>query len=180
VDRLPWLQFPSSELDPAGSVTLRTLHGNQREGRLVKLLSDIEPGGRLARVLIHIPDPLDLEQPFMESLPLLLDQYVHLDIRGKTERNVYEVDRQFLHDNDTLYLLADDDTLRIQLVDVVWRDKEVVLLRGDLEGARLIVTDLPGPVQGMPLSLNRDLSAETGPATDSNSLTTGQDGVGRI
>jgi multidrug efflux pump subunit AcrA (membrane-fusion protein) len=168
VDRLPWLIFPSDNpVDTdAGRVLIHTTHGHVREGVLMNLLSHIEPGGRLAQVLIRVPDPLDLNVHLTDRLPLLLDQFVRLDVVGKTERNVYRISREYLRENDVIHLLDDDNTLEIRPVDVVWRDRDVVFLRGDLENKRLIVTDLLAPVSGMSLTLQQELSPDTEESPD--------------
>ncbi len=163
MDRLPWLVFPTenTEHPDAGRVLIHTGHGYAREGILKHLLSDIEPGGRLARVLIHVTDPMDMDVRLTDRLPLLLDQFVSMDIIGKTEKNVYRIPREFVFDNNVIHVMNEDDTLDIQSVDIVWRDRDAVFVRGDLEDSRLIVTDLPAPVQGMPLTLHQELSPDS-------------------
>jgi RND family efflux transporter MFP subunit len=157
VDRVPWLEFPSAGNPSEGRVLVYDTHGGRYAGTVTTLLSDIEPGGKLARVLVHVPDPLGQEYTATDWMPLLLDQYVRLDILGKTETNVYRIARDYLHENDMIHLLSDENTLLVQPVDIIWRDRDIVLVRGDLENKRLIVTDLPGPVHGMPLTLQKEV-----------------------
>lgn len=166
VDRVPWLEFPSPGNATAGRVIVYDTQGGRHEGTVTKLLSDIEPDGKLARVLVHVPDPLGQEQTGTGRMPLLLDQYVRLDIMGKTEANVYRIARDYLHENDVIHVLSDERTLLVQPVDIVWRDRDIVLVRGNLENAGLIVTDLPGPVHGMTVTLQKEIPSGLETATE--------------
>jgi hypothetical protein len=68
-------------------------------------------------------------------------------------QNVFRISRSALRDNTTIWVLSDDDTLRIIPVETLWRDADHVLIQdGIRSGQRLIVTDLTTPVSGMPLS----------------------------
>jgi len=162
VDRIPWLKFPDSDDPEAGQSLIQTVHGNRRSGTLLRLLSDIEPGGRMARVLIEVPDPLDLENSFGYRLPLLLDEYVRVDVNGRIEKDVIAIPRDALRENDTIWLLNSDDTLDIVPVEVAWRDPDTVLIRGIPPESRLIVSDLSGPVDGMELTLNEIVTLDAG------------------
>ncbi|MBN1295806.1 efflux RND transporter periplasmic adaptor subunit [bacterium] len=154
VDRIPWIEFPSEFNPDAGYARIHTVSGIERDGRLKRLLSDIEPNGRMARVLITIDDPLGLNDSSDTRVPLLLDEYVHVSLAGKHVQNIIEIPRETLRDNDTVWILSPENTLDIVPVEIVWKDTRTVLIRGIDSGARLIVSDLPGPVQGMNLTLN--------------------------
>jgi multidrug efflux pump subunit AcrA (membrane-fusion protein) len=130
----------------------------EREGRVIRLQGSLDPVGRLARLLIEIDDPLRLQEPDDEGgdptrLPLLLGAFVHVEIEGRAMEEVVDLPRVALRESDTVYLLTDDNTLEIRPVEVVWGRDESVLVRGLGTGDRVITSNLPAPVEGMPLRL---------------------------
>jgi multidrug efflux pump subunit AcrA (membrane-fusion protein) len=96
---------------------------------------------------------------------MLIGEYVRVEIQGQRLADVYRIPRSALRDNSTIWILADDDTLKIVPVETVWRDADHVLMQnGIAPGQRLIVSDLSAPVDGLPL---RD--SDDGPAEKSSS-----------
>lgn len=151
VDRLPWVFLPEKGR-PGSAVLVRSrASGAQREGRILRLRGDLEDQGRLARVLVGLPRPLETS-----PAPILLGEYVRLDIEGKRLDQVVRLPRYALRENDTVWA-AQNDTLDIRTVAVAWRDTETVLVAGGLAAGDVIVTsELATPIQGMPLTLAPD------------------------
>jgi RND family efflux transporter MFP subunit len=114
-----------------------------RSGRVVRLLGDLDPQGRMARLLVAIEDPLGLKQaPEGEpspTLPLLLGAYVNVEIDAGTVEDVVAVPLEALRGQDTVYVLREDDTLDIRRVE------------GLAGGERLVTSRLPGAMEGMRL-----------------------------
>ena len=154
VDQLRWIDLPGEPADPVSRVRVQTNTGAVRQGRILKLLSDLEPQGRLARLLVEIEDPLDLKAPRGKRKPLLLGEYVRLEIAGKTVEDVFVVRPDAVRENGRVWLADGEGRLRDREVEVVWRDADNVLLRGLEEGQTLIVSDVPVPVEGMKLRIN--------------------------
>jgi RND family efflux transporter MFP subunit len=155
VDRLGWINLPSATR-PEGSKA-RIISGSGavesvREGRVVRLLPSLEDEGRMARVLIAVKDPLNLEgRPGVK--PLLLGSYVSVKIEGNELTGVYAVPRTAFRDNSRVWVLADDGTLDIRTVDPVWKDENSIVIREGLKpGERIVMSDLSAPVQGMLLN----------------------------
>ncbi len=122
-------------------------------GTVIRLLGDLEPDGRMARLLVAVPQPLD-QHP---ALPLLLGSYVHVDLEGRQLEQVMVLPRSALREGERLWLASREDTLEIRPVDVAWRDSEsVYVAAGLVAGERVIVTDLAIPVVGMPLIVEDD------------------------
>ena len=150
----------------------------EREAQVIRLLGDLDPAGRMARVVVEIDDPLGLGQ--MEKagnktrgIPLLLDAYVDVLIEGNTTEEMVEIPRRALHNGDEVYLY-EDGKLAIRTVEIGWRRPDSVLVRSGVgEGAELIVSPLPQPVEGMRLKIGSndepttsDDSTETAPKTE--------------
>lgn len=129
--------------------------GNRREtmriGAVHKLLGDLDPKGRMARILIQIDDPLNLSGKKGMG-KVLLGSFVKLEIAAGTLDNVYAVPRKVVADGDRLLILKKDGTLDICKADVKWRRENELLLTAPInEGERLIVSRLQNPLPGMKL-----------------------------
>jgi RND family efflux transporter MFP subunit len=156
VDRLNWIRIPRQTSETGSKV--RIFHRNEYEhsGTVIKLLGDLEQEGRMARVLIEVRDPLGLSAKEKEQLPLLIGEYLRLEIQGRQLDNVYRIPRSALRENTRIWVASSNDTLKIREVDVLWRDTQTVLFRDGLEpGDRLIVSELPTPVEGMAVQIAR-------------------------
>jgi RND family efflux transporter MFP subunit len=124
-----------------------------RTGRVLQVLPDLDPKGRMARVLVAIDDPLDLSptDPSQPSRPLRLGAYVDVTLEGATA-DVAVVPRSALRDGDRVWLMGPDDELVIRDVDTVWRERTVVYVSDGLtDGDRLITSRIAAPVPGMKL-----------------------------
>ena len=151
VDRLEWIEIPGS------AVNVLSSSGALREGRVIKLLATLEERGRMARILIEVDDPLCLKAEHKALKPLLIGEYVHAEVAGRTLEKVYSIPRDALHGNRRIWIAMPDGTLDIREVDVLWRDGRRILVRDGLqEGELLIVSDLTAPIQGMNVTENVD------------------------
>ncbi|MBN2309036.1 MAG: hypothetical protein JXR94_08705, partial [Candidatus Hydrogenedentes bacterium] len=90
--------------------------------------------------------------------PLLLGDYLNVEILGRYVENVFVIPRATLRDGSNIWLVDADSRLVIQPVEPVWGDDARVLVRGIEPGAGLIVSDLPTPVAGMELRRASDAS----------------------
>ncbi|WP_419661850.1 RND efflux system, membrane fusion protein (MFP) [Desulfosarcina variabilis str. Montpellier] len=150
VERLSWIRIPRTNHEKGAEATI-FYRGNQRQGRVARLLSDLETEGRMARVLVTVKDPLRLAAGDRESgPPLLIGEYVRVDIQGQQLKDVYRIPRGALRDGGNIWTLTDAKTLKIVPVKTVWRDADAVLVRnGFASDQRIIVSDLPVAVDGM-------------------------------
>jgi RND family efflux transporter MFP subunit len=151
VDRLSWIQVPQNN-DDQGSIVQISDGNNQKMGTVYKLLGNLEESGRMARLLVKVIDPLDLKKPIEERNPLLLGEYVRVEIDGEMLDNVISIPRSSLHNGDQLWLLDQQQQLQITHADVIWRDNDRVLLNNNVtQGMQLITSNLSTPVTGMQL-----------------------------
>ena len=153
VERLDWVSIPRQAGQEGSTVRIRYNGDHTVEGRVVRLLGDLTDGGRMAQLLIEVDDPLGLGSVEASARPpLLIGEYVRVEIDGRHLDNVFAVPRTVLRDNDTVWLLDEAGKLEIRKVMPVWRDAETVLLRDHMKaGDQLIVSDLSAPVAGMEL-----------------------------
>jgi len=160
---LRWLRFASPE--EAGS-PVRVRHstawppGVFREARVSRLIGTVDDETRLARVLVTVPDPLGRES---DGPPLILGTIVRLEIEGVAIEDVVRLDRDYLRQNDTVWVMA-GDALEIRQVDVVFRDAEHAYIRDGLEeGEHVVTTSLATVTEGLPLRRAGDPDAEETP-----------------
>lgn len=163
VSRLGWLSIPGVGPAETGSPVRvwQEIEGTriERDGRIVRMLGDLDPVGRMARLLVEIEDPLGLERPAsateadpqLSHLPLLIGSYVNVELEGREVDGLIELPRSALREGDKVFLMTAEHTLAIADVDVVWRRPDSVLIRGLEAGARVITTPLAAPVEGMKL-----------------------------
>jgi len=158
IDQLQWIECDPENGSPA-KVTRGT--GDVRKGRVVRLESQLEEMGRMARVLIAIENPLQGESP------VLLNEYVRVEIAGASVESAYHIPRSALHDDRFVWIATPKGALEIREVDVVWRDATDVIVSGGLnDGERLILTNLSTPVNGMKLRVEGDPVPEKAPDDD--------------
>jgi len=154
VDRLNWIMIPRNSGEPGAKVRIFYRNGIELTGTVIKLLGELEVEGRMARVLVEVKDPLGLNSAENKHPPLLIGEYVRIEIEGRQLKNVYRIPRTALRDNTRIWLVSNDGKLEIRTVETLWRDAQSVLLADGLQpGEQLIVSDLSKPMDGMPLQV---------------------------
>jgi RND family efflux transporter MFP subunit len=157
VDRLQWMAFSNAGKDEAFKVrVVQEVSADTRielPGRLVRLLGDLDPVGRMARVLVEIEDPLGLkDKKNPDRLPLMLGAYVRVEIEGRRAEEVFRVPRTAIREGDQVWIANEEDRLEVRPVEVFWRSKDTVLIRNGLrEGDRVIANSIPLPIPNMKL-----------------------------
>ena len=150
VDRLNWIEIPSNSGEAGAKVRIFYRNGIELTGTAIKLLGELGAEGRMARVLVEIKDPLGLNVTGKKHPPLLIGEYVRVEIEGRQLKNVYRIPRTALRDNTRIWLVSNDGKLEIRSVETLWRDAQTVLLTDGLQpGEQLIVSELSKPVNGM-------------------------------
>jgi RND family efflux transporter MFP subunit len=151
--KLRWVRFPDANQPGARArVMLDTGEGESAnwEGRVVRLLSDLDPLGRMARLVVSVRDPLNQESRSDETLPLLLGSYVRVDIDAGVLENTLRVPRVALREGNRIWVVGEDRQLQILPAEVLYREEETVLIANNLlEGQDVIVSDLRVALPGM-------------------------------
>ena len=154
IDRLSWILIPGNPAESGSRVRISHRNGHELTGTVIRLLGDLETEGRMARILVEVKDPLGLKVKGKYQLPLLIGEYVRIEIEGRELQNVYRIPRSALRDDSSIWIASDDDKLEIRSVKTLWRDAQTVLLGEGLEpNSRLIVSNLAAPVNGMPVQI---------------------------
>ena len=149
MEQLSWIQLPAGE-QPGAHVRVVQHVGESaeivREGRIIRLLGDLDPVGRMARVLVEVDDPLG--EP--GELPLLIGASVDIEIEAGTLDGVYRIPRSALHPADQVYLFG-EGALDIRDVEVAWREHESLLVRGLTDADELVLSDVVPAIAGTAL-----------------------------
>ncbi|SCZ51782.1 efflux RND transporter periplasmic adaptor subunit [Thiohalomonas denitrificans] len=162
VEALHQITVPNGSEEVGSIVKLRRgdwPQGIYREGRVLRLNPRLDEQARMAQVLVEVHDPL-AQLPEHRGLPrLLINDYVEATITGRTLQETVALDRALLRGGNRVWLLENGE-LVIRPVEVVFRGREQVFLRGDLQtGDRVVSTDLSSPVAGMALRTSKTAGA---------------------
>jgi len=168
VSRLPKISIPGVNNEDEGSpATIKQEGGTSgfqifRQGWVIRLLGDLDPVGRMARLLVSVEDPLGVGNPeSAPSFPLLLGAYVNVELQGPMLEDVFVIPRKAFREGDQVWILTDEKKLAFRKTEVIWRRKDDVLLRGLASGDRVITSRISAPVEGM------SLKSEDNPPADS-------------
>ncbi len=167
LNELGWVEFPdtvqsqSSEHIPdvtaKGSAVriLRDLGSGesvQWTGWVERLLGDVTENGRMARVLVLVPDPLGLEPSESLRSSLLLGEYVRVEILGPTLPQAIVLPRSSLREEERVWVYNAQGELEIRQVEVALRRRDSVLIQAGLaDGDRIVTSSLPAALPGMRL-----------------------------
>jgi RND family efflux transporter MFP subunit len=150
---LNWIQFPD-ENHPGAEATVILDTGEEEpvtwRGKVLRLLSDLDPLGRMARLIISVQDPLGIQSRGDGKLPLLLGSYVEVEISAGELENTLTIPRSALREGNNIWVVGGDNLLIILPVTVLWPEKETLIIANNREvGDQLIVSDLRVALPGM-------------------------------
>ena len=158
VGQLQWITIPKNNQQSGSNAKIFNSAWKSdvyRGGTVTRLLGQLEVQGRQAQVLVSVKDPLALESNSSNVPPVLVDSFVRVEIEGVTLPKVFPVNRDYLHDGKNVWIMDEEDRLKILSVEIVFRDKETVYLSNGLHpGDRIVTTDISAPVDGMLLRLD--------------------------
>jgi len=151
LDRLPELDMPGS--DGEGGSKARVVHvlgrGREvvREGRIVRLESELDAQTRSAQLLVEVRDPFDRPAG---AVPLLPGSYVRVELMGKTVDGVFAVPRQAVFDGNTVWRVDGHQRLERRSLEIGWGTEDTLYATAGLEpGDRVVLTKLGTPIAGM-------------------------------
>lgn len=158
VGQLQWLQVPDGDR-PGSSVTVRNRNawpaGASRQGEVFRLIGELAGATRLARILVAIDDPL--ARATQQDLPrLMLGEYVECRIEGRELNDVVRLDRDYIREDDTVWLMV-DRRLVIQPVSIVFEDENYAYIDEGLAAEdRVVTTRLATVQEGLRLRIDEN------------------------
>ena len=161
VSKLGWVNVPMSAGEQGSEV--RVIHelgdGERidREGRVMRLLGDVDPNGRMARILVSVDDPLGLKPSSHSREPLLIGAYVRVSIRGPVLRDVFIIPRNSLREGNRIWIKTSENTLEFRKVEIISREYDSFVVANTLQdGVEIVTSALPVAMEGMLLETKED------------------------
>lgn len=140
------------------TVTQRLTDGSalRRQGRVLRLVENLDAQTRRAQLLVSIPEPL---RPGDDGLPLLPGAYVEVEIEGRTIEGVASVPAAAVYEGRTVWVV-ENGLLQRRAVDVKFSSGDQAFIIGDFSGGLPVVTTrLSTPVTGMPVVAETQVTA---------------------
>jgi RND family efflux transporter MFP subunit len=156
IQQLEWIAFPDTGHPQGSPVRVIRERGNGepvvRQGTVVELLGDVTENGRMAQVLVSISDPLELKNPAQGRRPLLLGEYVRVEIEGPVLNDVIVLPRAAIREGTRVWVKNAENQLEVRPVEVLLSRKETVLVNQGLrDGEAIITSQVPAAIPGLPL-----------------------------
>ncbi|MDP0497759.1 MAG: efflux RND transporter periplasmic adaptor subunit [Verrucomicrobiota bacterium JB024] len=152
--QLGWLTIPAPG-EAVGSVARvypNSTTNLYREGHVVALLGDLDPAGRMARLLVAVDDPLAILPENRGKPALLLGDYVRVEIDGTELKGIFNLPRESFHEGTRVWMVSKDETLEVRPLQPVWMGDDSVMVSDGLEeGERLVLSNLSMPAPGLKL-----------------------------
>jgi RND family efflux transporter MFP subunit len=164
VDRLKWIQIPNNKQKTGSEVKIFYREENLKTGKVVRLLPDLSKEGRMARLLIEINDPLELQEKEKKQPMVLIGEYVRVAIKGEELHNIFRIPRSALRNDREVWIVDGESKLAIRPVKTIWRDEDSVIVKdGFKPGESLVVSDIAAPAAGMTLKIEQIENIEAQP-----------------
>ncbi len=155
LEEIVWLQVPRKGAKQRGSLAKVELQSGGRtfhwQGEITRSLGEIDPRNRMARVVVTVNDPFteDTEKANLLN-DLLPGMFVNVQILGEELSDIISVPRGAMHDNDTIWVIDDENRLHIREVDILRRERDEVLIRSGVDAnEKIVLTNLSGAAEGM-------------------------------
>jgi RND family efflux transporter MFP subunit len=126
-----------------------------RQGTVFKLLADLDPKGRMARLLVSLPDPFCLQAEEANATctaqdKILLDSFVQVRLAAGQLENVFVLPEKALREGNRLWLVNADGVLSFKEARVLWRRVDQVLVDAKIApDERVIISRLQSPIPGI-------------------------------
>ena len=163
VSNVRWIDLPDGPGSSGSPASVRNRaawpEGTYRTAQVHSLIGALESRTRLARVLLTIADPLAHDEASADLPPLMVGSYVEVRIEGKPIENVIRLEREYLRQNDTVWVNA-GGVLEVRSVELAFLDKQYAYISEGLDASdQVVTTNLASVTEGASLRLQ---SEETG------------------
>ncbi len=148
-------------LDSASPVTIShpAWGSATRTGQVVSSLPGVAESDRQAQVLVAVNDPLDLAQSGQPKL--LLNDFVTVELQGRSLANTVTVPLTQLEDDDSIWVVNDAKLTRREL-NVMYRGRKLAWVSNGFEaGDQLLANRLDGVVEGQPVRIEQNEQVAT-------------------
>jgi len=172
---LRWIDVPENGVT-GSDVAIRNRTswdpGEQRTGRIFRLVGALEDQTRMASLLISVDDPLSYRSENSDQPRLMIGSFVESNIRANELEGVVRLSRDYVRQNDTAWVM-EESRLQIRDLEVLFRDADYAYVTSGLEdGDQVVTTTLSTVVEGSRLRTEGGMPAERETSTDSGEIST--------
>lgn len=124
---------------------------HQWQGKLIRTEGSVDIRSRQLFVVGQIDDPY---KQVPGRPPLKIGQFLEAKIFGQQLEDVFVLPRQAVRGARTIHLVDDENRLRRSELEIIWRDEDSLVARGQLQGGdRLSLTALPFAADGIKVEI---------------------------
>jgi RND family efflux transporter MFP subunit len=170
VSELHWLKIPrrvkgSNLKGPPVTVRLKVgTTAHERQGVLVRSVGEVDPTGRMSKVVVAIDDPYNLRGARPEGerpLDFEIGAFVEVALQGRSLARVIPIPVEALHAGALVWVIDGKGALRIRKVTTARvTETEALILSGIEPGERVILSHVAGAVDGMALRVAGEAAAK--------------------
>lgn len=151
---IPGKKISSEQLiDGSHNVLLSATIGNkihQWPATSMRMDVNVDSATRFYHLIAEINNPFDSDK---FEQPLLVGLFVQAKIQGELYKNVIQLPKKALIDDEYVFVVNDDNKLSLRSISVVDRQKNTVVVKSDIKaGEQIVVSD--------PRVLKQDLTVE--------------------
>jgi len=145
------LGYTSDDSSDPLRVAFAALMGSREyrwQGRIVRVDAAVVSQTRLIYATAEVTDPYG--EGATHGMPLAVGMFVSAELQAASEQTAYVMPRLALRNQDTVYVINDENRLEIRTVEVISTSEERVLVSGGVvPGERVVTSTLPNAVDGM-------------------------------
>lgn len=158
---MAWLDIPNQDNEKNGSKVIVSFDIADSTyswpGRLVRSLGEVDPQGRMARIVVAVDKPYGRLNGNPDKPDLATGMFVNVEMYGKILLNVFAVPRNAVREFSTVWIMDESRKLQIRKVKVVREERSEVLITDGLHaGDQLVLTNLAGAANGMLLRTGKE------------------------
>jgi hypothetical protein len=106
----------------------------------------------MVKLLVQVDDPLALTEQHQGQPEILIGSYLQAKIEGTTLNNVIQLDREWMHNGNQVWLV-ENNQLHIKQIDVVYGNQNAVITSSLNSGDQVITTNISIVSEGMPVDI---------------------------
>jgi RND family efflux transporter MFP subunit len=170
VSELHWLKIPrrvkgSNLKGPPVTVRLKVGEAvHERQGVLVRSVGEVDPTGRMSKVVAAIEDPYNLRgtrPDGVRPMDFEIGAFVEVALQGRSLARVIPIPVEALHAGAVVWVIDGKGALRIRKVTTARvTETEALILSGIEPGERVILSHVAGAVDGMALRVAGEAAAK--------------------
>ncbi len=158
---LNWVTLPTPKAGSKGSTATISISQETAshlwQGQIVRSLGEVDQKSRMISVVVEVTDPYGIKDNNSGTKQLFNGSFVNVSIKGSELIGVFTLPRSVLHEDSTIWVMDEDNSLRIKKVNVLRIEKDRIIINSGLaEGDRIVVTGFSGAAEGLGLRSGAD------------------------